>query len=478
MGVNLEMYGKDSTTTAVVESTTFSAFDSKLDDDVPNFSDPERDAVFGEHKEGQVDYRSVGMLKSIVLMIKLVLALGVLALPNVLLTVGAVPGVIIILGVAVMTTWCGHVVGTFKRNHPEVYSMDGVGYVLAGKWGREIFSFTYPLFMVFLCGSGYITLSIAFNAITEHATCTVVWAVIAMIVTFGLASLQTLGKVSILGWIGFSSIMTAILIITIAVGVQDRPEAAPSTGPWEKKIHAFRTDVTFLEVMGAVSTVVFAFCGTPAYFNVIGEMREPKRFNQALYCAQSVNTAVYLTIGIVVYYYCGQYLSNPALGSAGVLIKKISYGIALPGLFVGCILYTHVGAKMVFVRVLRGSEHLTAHSFIHWAVWLGTVGTCVTISFILAQSIPFFGDFVSLIGATLGTFLGFISSGWMWLYDNWRHRKTDTSFRFRFLVAFNVFLVLAGIFIVITGTWATAVSISDSYKNGTISSPFSCADNS
>lgn len=174
-----------------------------------------------------------------------------------------------------------------------------------------------------------------------------------MIVTFGLASLQTLGKVSILGWIGFSSIMTAILIITIAVGVQDRPESAPSTGPWEKKIHAFRTDVTFLEAMGAVSTVVFAFCGTPAYFNVIGEMRNPKRFNQALYCAQSVNTAVYLTIGIVVYYYCGQYLSNPALGSAGVLIKKISYGIALPGLFVGCILYTHVGAKMVFVRVLR-----------------------------------------------------------------------------------------------------------------------------
>lgn len=66
----------------------------------------------------------------------------------------------------------------------------------------------------------------------------------------------------------------------------------------------------------------------------------------------------------------------------------------------------------------------------------------------------------------------------MWLYDNWRHRKTDTSLRFRSLVVFNVLLVLVGIFIVITGTWATAVSINDSYKNGTISSPFSCADNS
>ena len=245
--------------------------------------------------------------------------------------------------------------------------------VCVGKWGREFFSFVYPLFMVFLCGSGYITLSIAFNAITGHATCTVVWAVIVsapvqeilhavglsincykgMVVTFAFASLQTLGKVSILGWIGFCSVMSAILIITIAVGVEDRPEAAPSTGPWEKDVHAFRSDGTFLNGMSAVSTVVFGYCGTPAFFNVIGEMREPKRFNHALYSAQSVCSAVYLTIGIVVYYYCGQYLSNPALGSAGLLIKKIAYGVALPGLFVGCILYTHVGAKMVFVRLLR-----------------------------------------------------------------------------------------------------------------------------
>jgi hypothetical protein len=61
----------------------------------------------------------------------------------------------------------------------------------------------------------------------------------------------------------------------------------------------------------------------------------------------------YLTIGIVVYYYCGQYLANPALGSAGVIVKKVAYGIALPGLFVSVTIYTHVGAKMIFVRVLR-----------------------------------------------------------------------------------------------------------------------------
>lgn len=100
MGNDIEMCGKDSISTAVVEPTTFPVLGTKLDDDIPKFSDPERDAVFGEHKEGQVNYKSVGMwvhcsprgstnshqrLKSVVLMIKLTIALGVLAMPQALL---------------------------------------------------------------------------------------------------------------------------------------------------------------------------------------------------------------------------------------------------------------------------------------------------------------------------------------------------------------------------------------------------------
>jgi amino acid transporter len=221
-----------------------------------------------------------------------------------------------------------------------------------------------------------------------------------MVGTFLMASIQTLNKVSILGWIGFVSVMAAILTITIAVGIQDRPVTAPQTGPWDKKIFAVNPEGTFLGGMAAVSTVVFSYSGTPAFFTVIGEMRKPQDYNRALYTCQSIVTMTYLTIGIVVYYYCGQYLDNPALGSAGVIVKKVAYGIALPGLFVSVTIYTHVGAKMIFVRVLRyvqlsqslgstlmssGSEHLAGHSFIHWAVWLGIVAGCVFCSFILAE---------------------------------------------------------------------------------------------
>ena len=226
-----------------------------------------------------------------------------------------------------------------------------------------------------------------------------------MIGTFAMASIQTLNKISILGWIGFVSVMAAILTITVAVGIQDRPSAAPQTGPWDKNIAVVNHSGTFLGGMAAVSTVVFSYSGTPAFFNVIGEMRKPKDYNRALYTCQTIVTMTYLTIGIVVYYYCGQYLANPALGSAGVIVKKVAYGIALPGLFVSCTIYTHVGAKMIFVRVLRyvpsqadqwavltgprDSEHLAAHSFTHWAVWLGIVAGCVTVSFILAEGESF-----------------------------------------------------------------------------------------
>ena len=47
-------------------------------------------------------------------------------------------------------------------------------------------------------------------------------------------------------------------------------------------------------------------------------------------------------IATIVYFYAGQYVATPALGTAGVLLKRISYGIALPSLIVAGVLYSHV----------------------------------------------------------------------------------------------------------------------------------------
>lgn len=88
--------------------------------------------------------------------------------------------------------------------------------------------------------------------------------------------------------------------------------------------------------------MVFAYSGTSAFFSIVAEMREPKYYTRSLTISMSIVTATYLTIAIVVYYYCGSYVSSPALGSAGVLMKKVTYGISIPGLLASTTILSHV----------------------------------------------------------------------------------------------------------------------------------------
>lgn len=133
----------------------------------------------------------------------------------------------------------------------------------------------------------------------------------------------------------------AVIIVTVAVGVQNRPPTAPQTGPWSSDYKIVSTP-SFASAISAVSTLLFSFSGTPGFFSIISEMRNPKDYTRAMLICQTFVTVLYAVIGIVVYYYCGSYVASPALGSAGGLVKKICYGIALPGLIVTMTIVSHV----------------------------------------------------------------------------------------------------------------------------------------
>lgn len=139
-----------------------------------------------------------------------------------------------------------------------------------------------------------------------------------------------------------------VFTVTIAVGLQGRPTTAPKDIPWESDYKLFGNP-TFAEASTAMASLVFAYCGTPAFFSIAAEMRDPREFNKALIVCQSVVTATYVIVGIIVYYYAGSYVASPALGTAGPLVKKVAYGIALPGLFVTAILLTHVSYNPLIV---------------------------------------------------------------------------------------------------------------------------------
>ena len=62
-------------------------------------------------------------------------------------------------------------------------------------------------------GSSFIGLAQGFKILANGKVCTVVWTMVAAICTALAASIQTLGKLAILTWIGFASIFTAVFIV-------------------------------------------------------------------------------------------------------------------------------------------------------------------------------------------------------------------------------------------------------------------------
>ena len=71
-------------------------------------------------------------------MIKTMMGLGVLSIPSVFDTLGLIPGVICMLALAAITTWCSMQIQSFKINHPSVYGVDDAGMLMTGRISREI----------------------------------------------------------------------------------------------------------------------------------------------------------------------------------------------------------------------------------------------------------------------------------------------------------------------------------------------------
>ena len=109
-------------------------------------------------------------------------------------------GILIIIGLASIATYTGYVIGQFKQRHPGVHSMADAGEVLWGPIGREVLGLAQLILMVFNMGSHVLTFSVMMNTITEHGTCSIVFGIVGMLVSFIGTLPRTLRNVS---WMSF-----------------------------------------------------------------------------------------------------------------------------------------------------------------------------------------------------------------------------------------------------------------------------------
>ncbi|KAK5229270.1 hypothetical protein LTR47_007872 [Exophiala xenobiotica] len=430
--------------------------------------------VFKKTADG-VDFRTVGWKRTAVIFMKLQFALGVLNIPSAIYVLGAVGGAFNVVGWGLLNTYGGYVLGNFRKRHPECHGIADMAFLCGGPIAREavevLFVFTYVL----SAGASILGVTIALNALSDHAACTVWWSFLSTIVVIAAASIRKFEKIGWITWVGFASIFTAVFIVVIGVTTIDRPAAAPQTGPYDLGYHAI-AHPDFVNGIVAVVIIFVSSSATSAMVPVISEMKNPAHYNRALFTAQGTINSSYLTFGLVVYAYCGKWVASPSLGSAGPTVKKVAYGVGLIGLVVSGLLWLHVPAKIVFVRILRNSKHLQANTMVHWCTWFGCTISLGIIAFLLAEAIPVFYSIVALSGAICFAPMAICLPAWFWLHDHAEYRSNTVGRKAIYYL--HCFILLLGTFLTVGGTYGTVQQVVDEYANGSIGSVFSCADNS
>lgn len=261
------------------------------------------------------------------------------------------------------------------------------------------------------------------------------------------------------------SVLIAVIITMVAVGVQHK-------GIGENVYRLFPTGpIAFHQAFLSITNIVFAYAGHVAFFGFISELKDPKEFPKALIMLQVIEIALYLIVAVVVYYFGGQTVKSPALSTASPIIAKIAYGIAIPTIVIAGVIYAHVSAKYIFNRIFVNTVHKDRRTVTATVSWLSiTLGLWI-IAFIIAMSIPIFGDLLGIVSSLFASWFTYGISGVFWLFLNWgsitkSRRKMGAS------IAAWV-LVVIGAIIMVVGMYSSIVSIKGTYQSG-LDRPWTC----
>ncbi|KAF2035399.1 hypothetical protein EK21DRAFT_54041 [Setomelanomma holmii] len=428
-------------------------------------SSPAEADVFGNEEGAEVQYKtcewyfqsipSVGILAENV-------SLRVLALPQALAILGLVPGLLCILILGFIATYTGWIIGEFKLAHPSVQSFADCGMMIAGPIGREVMATGQVLILIFVMGAHILSFAIAMNAMTDHATCMIVFGVVGLLISFLLGLPRTFKNVSYFSIFSCLSIIVAVLVVMVAIGIQK-----PDMG----NILAVRPNVPLVKGLGPVTNITLAYTGHVAFFSFQAELKNPRDFKKALFLEQGIAVTFYMTMSVVIYYYAGPLVASPALGSASPTITKVAFGIALPTIVVAGVVNGSVACKYIYVRIWAGTNVIHKNSFKSIGSWLAICAGAWLFSYILAESIPNFNIFLGLIGALFGSWFSYALPPCLWLY---LHKgKLFSTKRETALTILNCFVFLLGVTIFSLGMWSSGVELS----NGSGGKPFSCANN-
>ncbi|KAF7548869.1 hypothetical protein G7046_g8526 [Stylonectria norvegica] len=427
--------------------------------------------------QGDKNYRTLGRWDTVFCLFANQIGLGILSLPSVLNILGIVPGIIAIIGIGCLSWYTAFELLQFYANHPHVVNMVDMTRVVGGPWFEMVAGFFMMIQVVFVASSAAVTLSIALNTMSSHATCTVVFIFVACLVCWMLSMPRTMKFVSYSGIPNAVSVMVAVFIVIISLGVSG-PAAAPPG--WDKKIVVFGHP-DFRDGLNCCLKIVYAYAGNIAFVGYMAEMKDPVAdFGFCLTFLEVGSMILYVVVAIIVYCLSGQFITSPALGAAPVILSKVAYGIIIPAVVATGLAYGHIGGKYLFVIVMRrigAINQVTDNSFKAWSIWTTCVTSFWILVFILSNAIPIFDSILSITSATTISWFTFGLSSVFWFHHNQKVLFRD--WKKMALMAVNALLIIMSLFMNAAGLWSSITELLDLFDadDSSIQGAFSCGNN-
>ncbi|CAM1501256.1 Fc.00g104180.m01.CDS01 [Cosmosporella sp. VM-42] len=263
--------------------------------------------------QGGKNYRTFGRWDTIFCLFTNQVGLGILSLPSVLSIMGIVPGIIAIVGIGCLSWYTAFELLQFYEHHQHVVNVVEMTRVVGGPWFEMFAGIFMMIQVVFVASSAVVTLSIALNTISAHATCTVVFIFASCVTCYSLSMPRTMKFVSYSGIPNAVSVLVAVLVVMISLGVSGPASAPPG---WDKKIVVV-DQPDFRDGLNCCLKVVYAYASNIAFVGYMAEMIDPvKDFGFCLGILEVGSMILYVVIAIVIYCLSGQYITSPALGTA------------------------------------------------------------------------------------------------------------------------------------------------------------------
>lgn len=107
--------------------------------------------------------------------------------------------------------------------------------VIFGDVGAELMGVAFWMYEIGIAASGILATSIGLNVITNHGACSVIFALVATLLTCAMASFREFRHIAFLGWAGLFSIIISVCVLMVSVMVSDKPPLAPEVD-WDKQL--------------------------------------------------------------------------------------------------------------------------------------------------------------------------------------------------------------------------------------------------